>query len=636
MVQALEEIIPRDIPRAFQLLKEMNESVQQVTQLVDNMLARVKRGEVSTDNGLSFLEVKYHMLLSYLINLTYVVLRKCSGEKIEDDPAIDRLVEIRTVLEKMRPIDHKLKYQIDKLVKTAITGSTNSQDPSNFRANPANMISKLVEEEVSESGSEQEEPTGAKQDRTGVYVPPKLAAVHYDGDENKTDRQQRILERAKKRALNTSMIQELREEYLDTPMEITHESSKRAVLSHQRREREEYEENYFTRLPLTKQDRHKSRRMTTLGTLGQELTQFGDLRALEGGAGPSASKKRKCWWPQLDPGKADNTIHFNRDVQPVRALLLADTHLLGSRNGHWFDKLRREWQMYRAFQTAMAIHKPDVVFVLGDLFDEGLWCSEKEFKYYVQRFHDLFAVPEGTELYVVVGNHDVGFHYGISPYLQERFSSAFSAPSVKFVTIKGNYFVLINSMAMEGDGCFLCRPAELQLQKISRQLKCTKGVGKCVKGMELEHYSRPILLQHFPMYRESDADCHEPDQAPEDLKTQKFRERWECLSRESSEVLFDELKPRLIVTGHTHHGCNRIHRKDIHEWTISSFSWRNKDNPSFMLVVVSPNNYALSKCYMPQESTVITTYMVGAAIILIWVMLTYRRLCRRSRLFKKK
>nr|CAD7409183.1 unnamed protein product [Timema poppensis] len=156
--KALEEnIIPRDIPRAFLLLKEMNESVQQVTQLVDNMLARVKRGEVSTNKGLSFLEVKYHMLLSYLINLTYVVLIKCSGEKIEDDPTIDCLVEIRTVLEKMRLIDHKLKYLIDKFVKTAITCSTNSQDPSNVRANPANMISKLDEEEVSESGSEQEE-----------------------------------------------------------------------------------------------------------------------------------------------------------------------------------------------------------------------------------------------------------------------------------------------------------------------------------------------------------------------------------------------------------------------------------------------------------------------------------------------
>lgn len=38
--------------------------------------------------GLNFLEMKYHMLLSYLINLTYVVLRKCSGRKIEGDPTI--------------------------------------------------------------------------------------------------------------------------------------------------------------------------------------------------------------------------------------------------------------------------------------------------------------------------------------------------------------------------------------------------------------------------------------------------------------------------------------------------------------------------------------------------------------------
>ena len=31
----------------------------------------------------------------------------------------------------------------------------------------------------------------------------------------------------------------------------------------------------------------------------------------------------------------------------TRAMVLADTHLLGSRKGHWFDKLRREWQMHR-------------------------------------------------------------------------------------------------------------------------------------------------------------------------------------------------------------------------------------------------------------------------------------------------
>lgn len=57
----------------------MNNNVKQVSDIVGNMLERVKMGELSTEFGLSFLEVKYHMLLNYLINLTYVVLRKCSG-----------------------------------------------------------------------------------------------------------------------------------------------------------------------------------------------------------------------------------------------------------------------------------------------------------------------------------------------------------------------------------------------------------------------------------------------------------------------------------------------------------------------------------------------------------------------------
>ena len=53
--------------------------------------------------------------------------------------------------------------------------------------------------------------------------------------------------------------------------------------------------------------------------------------------------------------------------------------------------------------------------------------------------------------------------------------------------------------------------------------------------MLLERYSRPILLQHFPMYRESDAECKGPDSAPQKEKNIKFRERWECISEESSQ-----------------------------------------------------------------------------------------------------
>lgn len=79
----------------------------------------------------------------------------------------------------------------------------------------------------------------------------------------------------------------------------------------------------------------------------------------------------QCSWPEF------YNEENSRRSEPLKAMLLTDTHLLGSQDGHWFDKLRREWQMERAFQTAISYFNPDVVFLLGDLFDEGMKCSDE-------------------------------------------------------------------------------------------------------------------------------------------------------------------------------------------------------------------------------------------------------------------
>lgn len=50
----------------------------------------------------------------------------------------DQLVELRTVLEKIRPIDQKLKYQVDKLVRNASDGKVEA-DPLRHRANLDNL-----------------------------------------------------------------------------------------------------------------------------------------------------------------------------------------------------------------------------------------------------------------------------------------------------------------------------------------------------------------------------------------------------------------------------------------------------------------------------------------------------------------
>ncbi|KAI5633944.1 sas10/Utp3/C1D family domain-containing protein [Phthorimaea operculella] len=270
MVQAVDEMEQPDLPQALKLFKEMNTNVHQVSQLVDNMLVRVKSGEISTDKGLSFLEMKYQMLLSYLINLTYIVLRKCSGEKIESDPSIDRLIEIRTVLEKIRPIDSKLKYQIDKLVKTAVVGSTTDDDPQSFRANPDNLISKIDDsEEDSSEGSDEEDKDKSK---SKVYVPPKLAAVHFDESVSRVDSEKKNKERSKKQFLNSSVMRELREEYSEAPLEVSTGNHVKHSISKMEQEKTEYEETYLTRLPVTKAEKNCRRKLTTVGMIADEVT----------------------------------------------------------------------------------------------------------------------------------------------------------------------------------------------------------------------------------------------------------------------------------------------------------------------------------------------------------------------------
>ena len=110
--------------------------------------------------------------------------------------------------------------------------------------------------------------------------------------------------------------------------------------------------------------------------------------------------------------KRNRIMHVNLISRKKLSSFIADTHLLGSRQGHWFDKIRREWQMHRGFVTATQYLNPEVVFFLGDLFDEGKWSKEKEFKNTVERFHKLFPYGNnGKEKIVVVGNHEIGVLY---------------------------------------------------------------------------------------------------------------------------------------------------------------------------------------------------------------------------------
>ncbi|KAK7877234.1 hypothetical protein WMY93_032053 [Mugilogobius chulae] len=292
------DLVESDLPKAVQLLNNLTEQVVSVTSHVRDLLNKVKDGAFKTSKGLSFLDLRYNLLLFYLQDLTHLVSIKTEGGQIKDSEALERIVTVRTILEKMRPLDHKLKYQIDKLVRTAVTGSIAENDPLQLRPNPGNLQSKLSE---SESDEEEKEATAnkARQPTAKKYVPPKIAPMHYDGDMTEADRKQVQAERLKRAALRSSVIQELRQQYSDAPEEIRDRQDFQSEKeSRDEMHRKNYEESMMVRLQVSKnQKTSKKRRM--MGMAGQlsGITHFSDISALTGGEtgldGGARSKKKK-------------------------------------------------------------------------------------------------------------------------------------------------------------------------------------------------------------------------------------------------------------------------------------------------------------------------------------------------------
>jgi len=282
------------------LAKEITADANKVVAVVERIREGVEEG--NTEKGLSILELKNNLMLEYLTNLSYVALRKTEGMKIEGEQAIERLVTNRTVLEKIRPIEQKLKYQIDKAIKVADSGQVSAKDPMNFKANPAALVSKLGDGEDDEEEDDGDDDRngdgisgGGKGGRKdGKYVAPKNVPAYYE--EERDSKEAEEAKRRKKQQLSKAMIEDLKRQHLDTPEEVfEREDVMRKKQINTARERTRFEEEHFYRLPLTKKDRKASRKkLSTVGSIGDEVTSFGvNYFSSAPSEGGGSGKKRK-------------------------------------------------------------------------------------------------------------------------------------------------------------------------------------------------------------------------------------------------------------------------------------------------------------------------------------------------------
>jgi|TARA_B110000977_G_scaffold194188_1_gene270389 U3 small nucleolar RNA-associated protein 3 len=147
VAHAASDAVVGDAPELIALTKELTKNLDEVRNSVEPVIAAARAGDLVTAEGISYLDAKHLLMLSYCVNIVFYLLLKSEGRPVKDHPVVLRLVEIRAYLEKLRPIDRKLKYQVDKLLKMAEgkqqntnDGSDEDDDPTKHKPNPDALV----------------------------------------------------------------------------------------------------------------------------------------------------------------------------------------------------------------------------------------------------------------------------------------------------------------------------------------------------------------------------------------------------------------------------------------------------------------------------------------------------------------
>ena len=275
---ALEE---EDMGEFLALLKDFKERLHLLRTQLQPLLQRAKESKMPTSSGLSFLQLKYHLMLGYCSSVVYYLMLKGRAGTVQGHPVIRKMLRYRLMLEKIRPLEIKMRFQIEKLLQPQ------ESDETRFRPNPDGMA--VDEDGEVDSDDDQQD---------GKYRAPKLAPVFYPEDEKEAAKAKRDEERRSRSASKSRLLSELRGELDDAPEEESIDPvrmASRVTTDHRATAREAYEEENFIRFQVSKKEK---RRLETAAKPLDELDDldefFGELEEInETAAGRNKKKTKK-------------------------------------------------------------------------------------------------------------------------------------------------------------------------------------------------------------------------------------------------------------------------------------------------------------------------------------------------------
>ncbi|CDJ52366.1 hypothetical protein, conserved [Eimeria brunetti] len=244
--EQLQQLVATAHPELQGLLQELQETLKEINNKVHPLVSLAKSKNFLTKEvgqlyrqltncgfprGVSLLDAKNQLLLSYLVYLSYYILLKAHGAPVGAHPVIERLIETRLLLQKFKPLETSLKPHLDRLY-------TQQMDSRAAAAAPRARLDEFAavgdsddeeqqqqqQQQQQESGEEGSTESGGSEEegeKTRKYKPPKMMFMEYTAEKSSAQtRALKELQRAAKRLQKSQLVKAVREGALGAPEEV--------------------------------------------------------------------------------------------------------------------------------------------------------------------------------------------------------------------------------------------------------------------------------------------------------------------------------------------------------------------------------------------------------------------------------
>nr|CAB3267579.1 something about silencing protein 10 [Phallusia mammillata] len=128
-VKAQWKLLKQEAPELRDIIIDFKEKSSELTTHLQPLLDLVKQNQIS-GKGADYVKARYRLALMYLMNISFYMALKSKRLSVHNHPIIRRLVEYRTLINRLQPLDEKLSTEVEELLLDNNYNQSASQDDS--------------------------------------------------------------------------------------------------------------------------------------------------------------------------------------------------------------------------------------------------------------------------------------------------------------------------------------------------------------------------------------------------------------------------------------------------------------------------------------------------------------------------